>query len=301
MIPYPQISPEIFRIGPLAIRWYGLMYVIGFTIGFQILKARIRAGYFKIKLEQADSYLSHLVVGMLIGARLVYVTVYNWDYYSTRLIEILYVQQGGLSFHGAALGMIASMVIFARRNKVSVYSALDTLALTACLGLAIGRVGNFINAELYGRVTDVPWAMIFPSDPKGLPRHPSQLYQGLTEGLLLFLCLSFFHRKMKSSGTYRDGKIGAMFLILYGAFRFVVEFTREPDEQLGYVLSIFSMGQILCILTSISGVLMWLHAWKISPDWQVPKKIKIQAPPKQDFLDRRLWWPLERFLARFVA
>ncbi len=300
MIPYPKISPEIISIGPLTLRWYGLMYVIGFVIGFHILKARIRGNFFKIRMDSADAFITWLVVGMLIGARLVYVFVYNWDQYALRPIEIFYVHQGGLSFHGAALGMITASLIFAWRKGVAGYSALDTLAIGACLGLFIGRIGNFINAELYGRVTDVPWAMIFPTDPKQLPRHPSQLYQGLTEGLLLFLSLSFIHRRMVKRALYRDGVIGATFLILYGVFRFLTEYTREPDAQLGLLSFGLSMGQILCALMIVAGIAMYVHVRRVSP-LQKLKAATVATPEGLDRFDRLIWWPLERFLARFVA
>jgi phosphatidylglycerol:prolipoprotein diacylglycerol transferase len=301
VIPYPNIRPEIVQMGPIAIRWYGMMYVIGYILGFHILKARIRGGFFKIPLESADSFISHMVVGMLLGARLVYVTVYNWQYYSNHLAEIFAVHRGGLSFHGAAIGMITASLYFAHKHKATGYSALDTLAIGSCLALFVGRFGNFINGELYGRVTDVPWAMVFPTDPHKLPRHPSQIYQGFTEGLLLFFCLSFWHRRMKARGLYRDGQIGALFLMGYGFFRFFVEFTREADAQLGYFFGgLFSMGQILCFLTFLAGLLMWWHVSKVSPLWAW-KSAPVKAPKGMDWVDRKLSWPLERFLARFVA
>jgi phosphatidylglycerol---prolipoprotein diacylglyceryl transferase len=300
VIPYPNISPEIIRIGPIALRWYGLMYVIGFIFGFHILKARIRAGFYKIPLERADAYITYVVVGMLIGARLAYVFIYDWPTYAMDPIRILYIHQGGLSFHGAATGMIVASLLFARRSGVPGYSALDTLAICSPFGLGLGRIGNFINAELYGRATDLPWAMIFPTDPNKIPRHPSQFYQCFAEGPLLFLCLSGIHRYMVRRGRYRDGIIGSSFVALYGFFRFFTEFAREPDAQLGFVLGNFSMGQVLCALMMLISVGMFLHVRKVSPPLKVPNVV-IKTPAKMDAIDRSLFWPLERFLARFVA
>jgi phosphatidylglycerol---prolipoprotein diacylglyceryl transferase len=286
MIPYPNISPEIISFGPFALRWYGLMYVIGFVFGFHILKARIRAGYLKVSMNFADAYITYIVIGMLLGARLVYVFVYNWEYYALHPGEILAIWTGGLSFHGAALGMMFASLFYARRLNVSFHSVLDTLAIAAPIGLFAGRIGNFINAELYGRVSDVPWAMVFPTDPLQLPRHPSQLYQSLTEGLLLFVILCVAQRRLLRSGRLKNGMLGALFVAGYGVLRFFVEFTREPDPQLGLVLGPFSMGQVLCFLMVAISVLQWIYVEKTQDFVKLcsPK----EALAKPNFLERGL-------------
>ena len=278
MIPYPEIKPEIFRLGPLAVRWYGLMYVVGYFLGFQILKQRCRWGLIKIGYNAAESMITHLIVGMLIGARLIYAFVYNWDYYSSSPFAIFKVWEGGLSFHGAAIGMIIACTIFARKHKLPFYQVTDALAIGAAPGLFFGRLGNFMNAELYGRKTDVPWAMVFPTDPEKLPRHPSQLYQAVTEGLLLATILFLMQDRLLKSHRYRDGIVGASFLIGYGLFRFVTEFAREPDKQLGFVLGPFSMGQLLCFIMVVAGALVMIHVFKS----QTIRKIE---PPDLKFLE----------------
>ncbi len=292
MLPYPHISPEIIKIGPFALRWYGLMYVLGFVFGFHILKARIRKGFLKLPFEFADSYITYLVFGMLIGARLTYVFVYNWGYYSLHPGEIFALWAGGLSFHGAMIGMIVSSWLFGKKHNLPIHNILDTMAMGSAPALFVGRIGNFINGELYGRVTDSPIAMIFPTDPQHLPRFPSQLFQGLTEGILLFLLLSFVQKRLLAKGKLKHGMIGATFVAGYGVFRFFVEFTREPDPQLGFVLGMFSMGQILCFLMIVASVFQWIYVSKTQETYHpVPDKSK--SSPKVN--------ALERFFAKFVA
>ncbi len=286
MIPYPKISPEIFSIGPLSLRWYGLMYVIGFVVGFHILRARIRQGYLKVSMQYADTYITYIVVGMLLGARLVYVFVYNWEYYSVHPGEILALWSGGLSFHGAALGMLISSWLYARRYGVPLQSVLDALAIGAPIGLFVGRIGNFINAELYGRATDVPWAMVFPTDPLQVPRHPSQLYQGFTEGLLLFVVLCVFQKSLLRRGRLKNGMLAALFVGGYGVLRFLVEFTREPDPQLGLVLGPLSMGQVLCLIMIVVAIFQWMGVEKTQS--VVKPRPMDEDVPKPNMLERIL-------------
>lgn len=266
MIAYPKISPDILSVGPITLRWYGMMYVIGFVFGFHILKARIRAGFMKVSLEYADTYITYVVLGMLLGARLVYVFVYNWPHYSENPGEILAVWSGGLSFHGAALGMMLASWLYARNYKVNFLSVLDTLAIASPIGLFVGRIGNFINAELYGRASDVPWAMVFPTDPLQIPRHPSQLYQALTEGALLLLILCLSHKRLLKAKKLKNGMLAAIFVGAYGVLRFFTEFTRQPDAQfaddpnsLGTVLGPFSMGQVLCFIMIVISIFQWRY------------------------------------------
>lgn len=242
-----QIDPVIFSLGPLQVRWYGLMYVVGFMIAGHLSKKLIEKGYFKVPLEKVDSLIMTMLVCMFIGARITYVFVYNWEYYSENLTELLSVWKGGLSFHGALVGLLVGGLIFARKNKISWAQTMDVTALVGCPGLFFGRVGNFFNGELYGRVTDVPWAMIFPAGGP-LARHPSQLYEGILEGIFLSIILWFLRSKVKYYGY-----LAVTFVIGYGAFRFIVEFFREPDAQLGYYFGFMTMGQILCLMMVIGG------------------------------------------------
>ena len=262
MIRLPKFSPEIISVGPLAIRWYSLMYLIGYVFGFRIAKSRTERGLFNVTREALDSWITHLVVGMLIGARVFYVFFYNFSYYMDNPSEILMFWLGGLSFHGAAVGMIITSWIFARKNKITFFSATDTLAIAGGPGLFFGRIGNFINGELYGRPTDVSWAMIFPTDPQLTPRHPSQLYQGFVEGLFLWLLLNYLQNKWIREKKLRHGMVGGSFLLGYGFLRFLLEYTREPDAQLGLFFSLFSMGQILCFCMMIAGVFVLYRAQK---------------------------------------
>lgn len=252
-----DFDPIIFSIGPLAVRWYGMMYVVGFVISGFLLKILSKRGFFPLPTSKIDSLITHMIVGMFIGARIAYVFIYNWDYYQNNLSELLMVWQGGLSFHGALVGLIGGGYVFAKRNNLTLFQVMDSSALAGCQGLFFGRVGNFINGELYGRVTESPFGMIFPSGGP-YPRHPSQLYEGVLEGIVLTAILWFLLPRVK-----RYGVISAAFLIGYGVFRYIVEFFREADEQLGYYFGgTTTMGQILCLLMIIAGVLWAMAASK---------------------------------------
>lgn len=244
------IDPVIFSMGPLQVRWYGLMYVIGFIIGGQLLKKLANDGYSKIAIDKIDSFITYLIAGMFVGARLTYVFVYNWEYYSQNLGELFAVWKGGLSFHGALMGMILAMIFFARKNKLTFFEVSDVLAVVGAPGLFFGRIGNFINGELWGRASDVPWAIIFPGAGP-YPRHPSQLYEAALEGLVLFLVLWFGYKKFRYYGI-----ASGLFLFLYGIFRFIVEFFREPDSQLGFYFGGITMGQMLCFIMIIAGIVL---------------------------------------------
>jgi phosphatidylglycerol:prolipoprotein diacylglycerol transferase len=266
-IPYPHVSPDIFRIGPFALRWYGVMYVIGYIIGAGIARRRVRRGVVPFDERAVDSLIGYLVVGMLVGARLVYVLVYDRAQYAAHPLDVVAIWHGGLSFHGALLGMVAACVLFARRRRLPFWTIADTLALAGPPGLFFGRIGNFVNAELYGRPTTVPWAMIFPTDPLHLPRHPSQLYEAIGEGIVLFLVLRTLERRALTGGWYRPGLLSGTFLIGYGLLRFLIEFTRQPDPQLGLVLGPFSIGQLLSSLMIVAGmaVLAMIFSPRITP------------------------------------
>jgi phosphatidylglycerol:prolipoprotein diacylglycerol transferase len=239
MIPYPRIDPDIIRIGPLAVRWYGVMYLIGFTASYLLVRYQLRRKQSALAPQDVDSLFFYLLAGLIIGARIGYVLFYNLGDYLKNPLEVFAVWHGGMSFHGGLIGCIVAGIIFCRKYSVDFWQVSDLIIVTAPIGLGLGRLGNFINGELYGRVTDVPWAMVFPSGGP-LARHPSELYEFLLEGVVLFLILWFLKdRKLK------PGTLTCTFLILYGAFRFLVEFYRQPDPQLGFVLGPFTMGQVL--------------------------------------------------------
>lgn len=271
VIRYPHISPEIVRIGPLALRWYGLMYLVGYVVGYRLALTRIARGRTSLTRAQLDALLGYLVIGMLVGARIIYVLVYDPAEYRAHPATILAVWRGGLSFHGAILGMSVACALFARRFRLSILEITDTVALCGSPGLFFGRIGNFINGELYGRPSSVPWAMIFPSDPLQVPRHPSQLYEAVVEGVLLPLLLWMLDRRATASGVRRPGLLSGSFLIGYGLLRFLLEFTREPDAQLGFVVGSLSMGQLLSTAMLIVGAA--LIAWWM----RAPKKISAEG------------------------
>jgi phosphatidylglycerol---prolipoprotein diacylglyceryl transferase len=257
-----NIDPIIFTLGPLQVRWYGLMYVLGFVIASFLMKKMARENLFKIDPKKVDTLITYLIIGMLIGARIFYVFIYNWDYYSENMDEIMAVWKGGLSFHGALTGMLVAMYLFGRVNKLHFFQVTDWVAVSAGPGLFFGRLGNFINGELWGRVTDVPWAMIFPSGGP-YPRHPSQLYEALAEGLLLFGVLWFLRKRVPYNGI-----LTLIFMAGYALIRIVVEFFREPDEQLGFFFGgHITMGQILSLVMALVGLVFFYFAHK--------KKIKI--------------------------
>jgi phosphatidylglycerol:prolipoprotein diacylglycerol transferase len=253
-IPYPRIPPELVRIGPVAIRWYGVMYVVGYVVGFRIARGRIARGLVAMTEHDLDALVGYLMVGMLVGARVLYAIVYEPGHYRTDPLEFFRLWHGGLSFHGAVLGMTAACALFSRARRVPFWEVADTLALAGTPGLFFGRLGNFINGELYGRPSRVPWSMVFPSDPLHVPRHPSQLYEALGEGLLLYLLLRALERRAVAHGWYRPGLLAAAFLMGYGVVRILLEFTRQPDTQLGLVLGPFSMGQLLSATMIVVGL-----------------------------------------------
>jgi phosphatidylglycerol:prolipoprotein diacylglycerol transferase len=253
MLIHPQIDPIAFSIGPLAVRWYGLMYLAGFAAAWWLGTRRIKAALAPITRKQFDDLIFLAVLGVILGGRLGYVLFYKPGYYAAHPLEIFAVWQGGMSFHGGLLGVMAAMWIAARRNRVHFLSLMDFVAPLCPLGIAAGRVGNFINGELWGRVTGLPWGMVFRGAGDA-PRHPSQLYQAALEGFALFVVLWWFSSKPRPRG-----QVSAVFLIGYGAFRFIAEFARQPDAFLGLLTLGLTMGQWLCIPMIIGGVL--LFAW----------------------------------------
>ncbi len=264
MLTYPQIDPVIFRIGPFAPRWYGFAYLLGFVYAYFTLKKHHRWLGLK-NLEEIDGMLARLVFGMIIGARLIYITVYNWeDTLAGPWYEPIAVWHGGMSFHGALLGVIVASVWVARKYKVPWLRLTDVLALATPVGLGLGRIANFINGELWGRVSDVPWAMVFPHGGP-LPRHPSQIYEFFLEGILLFTLLHVVWRFRP-----RVGVVSATFLLGYAACRITAEFFREPDAQVGFLLGGITMGQLLSITMVLGGIWLLRYALKNGSLHQTP-------------------------------
>ena len=237
-----NFDPIAIQFFSLEIRWYSLAYIFGVLIGWFYCKKILIKDAKIIKLF--DDFISYLIIGIILGGRLGYILFYNLDYYLNNLIEILMIWQGGMSFHGGLLGVMASTIIFCKKHDLNKYIFLDLISASAPIGIFLGRVSNFINSELYGRETDVLWSVIFMKVDK-ITRHPSQIYEALLEGIILFFIMFLLIRK---NYLERPGLISALFLILYSLFRFFVEFYREPDEQLGFVFLNLSMGQIISLV-----------------------------------------------------
>ena len=242
-----NFDPVLLDLGFIDIRWYSLSYIFGIIFGWVYLNTYIIET--KETKKDFDNYISYLIIGIIIGGRLGYVFLYNFNYYVNNIIEILYIWNGGMSFHGGLVGVILSGYFYSKKNNTNIFKYLDLVALVAPIGIFFGRLSNFINSELYGRQTDVFWGVKFIK-VDDLIRHPSQVYEAIFEGLFLFLILNFFFKNYIS----RSGYISAIFLILYSVFRFIIEFTREPDEHLGFLFLNITYGQFLCIFTLLGGL-----------------------------------------------
>ena len=246
-----NFDPVAFQIFSLEIRWYSLSYIFGIILGWLYCKK------FLIKDKKIvnlfDDLITYLIIGIIIGGRLGYVIFYNPIYYSKNLIEIFMIWNGGMSFHGGVLGTIIVTYIFGKKNNINCCIFLDLIAMSAPIGIFLGRISNFINSELYGRQTDIFWAVIFKKIDN-LSRHPSQIYEAFFEGIILFILLNFVFKKyfFKSPGI-----ISSIFIIFYSLFRFLIEFTREPDAQLGFIFLNFTLGQIISIIFFIAGLSLY--------------------------------------------
>ncbi|MBK5205061.1 MAG: prolipoprotein diacylglyceryl transferase [Polaromonas sp.] len=264
MLMYPQINPIALQLGPIAIHWYGLTYLAAFGLFFFLATRRLRhepyasiTGPGAWSRKDIEDILFLGVMGVVIGGRLGYCLFYKPGYYLAHPLEIFAVWQGGMSFHGGMLGVLASQVWFARTRQRPWLQVMDFIAPCVPTGLAAGRVGNFINGELWGRFSepDLPWGMVFPHSGSMLPRHPSQVYQFLMEGLLLFVLLWLYARKPR-----KMGQVSGVFLAGYGVFRFIAEYFREPDDFLGVLALGMSMGQWLSLPMIAAGVWLWVWA-----------------------------------------
>ena len=259
MLPYPEIDPVAIAIGPVQIRWYGLCYVVGIICAWWLMNRRIRQPHYDWTQEQVADLVFYATIGVIIGGRLGSVLFYNLPYYLENPLAILKIWEGGMAFHGGLLGVIIAMYFYSHSQGKGFFSAADLVAPVVPIGLGLGRLGNFINGELWGKISDVPWAMIFPSaEPFGLARHPSQLYQFLLEGVLLFIILWSYSAKPRPRMS-----VSGLFLLGYGSFRFLVEFFREPDAHLGYLaFNWLTMGQLLSVPMIVIGLGMMLLANK---------------------------------------
>lgn len=257
MLNHPQFDPIAIQIGPLAIHWYGLMYLIGFALVWFLGNYRIKQGKAPIDKKGLEDLIFYCVLGVVVGGRLGYALFYQPDHYlqPKYWLHILYVWEGGMAFHGGLIGVLAVLAWFSHSRKIHFFALGDFLAPLIPLGLAAGRLGNFINGELWGRATDLSWGMVFPQAMDGIARHPSQLYQMGLEGIALFAILWWFSAKPRPLG-----QVSGLFLMGYGLFRFVVEFTREPDAFLGLVWAQLSMGQLLSIPMMLLGLIIFYRA-----------------------------------------
>jgi len=254
-----RIDPNIFQIGSFQIRYYSLMYIVAFALTYFLVAYRLQKEKFPYTRETIQDFMLWAIIGVILGGRLGYVLFYNFEYYLRHPSEIFlpfdfsqgirFVGISGMSYHGGLVGLIAAAVIFCKKYRIAFWNMADLFAPAVPLGYTFGRIGNFINGELWGRATAVPWGMYFPLDGSGLLRHPSQLYEAFFEGVLLFAVLWGLREK-----RYFEGFFVALYLVGYGLVRFFIEFYREPDAQLGFVIGSLSMGQVLSLLMVIAGV-----------------------------------------------
>jgi phosphatidylglycerol:prolipoprotein diacylglycerol transferase len=246
-----NFDPVAFQILSFEIRWYSLAYILGIIIGW-ILCKKIFIKNLDIN-QKFDDYITYLIIGIVIGGRLGYVLFYNFNYYINNILDIFKIWQGGMSFHGGLLGIIIASILFAKKNNQDLFVYTDLVSLVAPIGIFFGRLANFINSELYGKVTEVPWAVTFVQ-VDNLSRHPSQLYEAIFEGIILFILLLYFRSK---NFLAKPGLISGLFLIFYSVFRFCIEFFRVPDEQIGYLIFNLSMGQIISLVFIMIGTIVF--------------------------------------------
>ena len=267
-IPFPDIDPVAVQIGPLAIRWYSLAYIAGILLGWRYMRHLSRRWESPVSAEHLGDFILWAIFGIILGGRLGYVLFYNLDHYLAEPLQILVIWRGGMSFHGGLLGVIGVTWLFARRRSIPILALSDLIACAAPIGLLLGRIANFVNGELYGRVTDVPWAMVFPAGGPA-PRHPSQIYEALLEGLALFTVLAILAQLPR---VYRSpGLLTGVFFAGYGLARFIVEFVREPDPQLGFILAFLTMGQVLSVPLVLFGGYLVLRIFLSPERHKVPK------------------------------
>tara|TARA_B100000029_G_scaffold500344_1_gene571959 strand:+ start:562 stop:1371 length:810 start_codon:yes stop_codon:yes gene_type:complete len=254
-----NFDPVLIDLGFLQIRWYSLSYIFGLIVGWFVVLKLIKFtsvnnhNFEQIKKTDFDNSVIYIVLGIILGGRLGYVIFYNFDYYSENFIEIFKLWQGGMSFHGGLIGTVLSIIIFSRIEKVDFFKLSDLVSCVAPIGIFLGRIANFINGELYGKASSLPWSVIFPNAGDEA-RHPSQIYEGILEGFILFLLINFL--ALKKQLIFKKGYISGIFLVIYSIFRMFSEIFREPDLHLGYFFNYFSMGTLLSLVTLIFGILI---------------------------------------------
>jgi phosphatidylglycerol:prolipoprotein diacylglycerol transferase len=273
VIPFPAINPVLISIGPFAVRWYALAYIVGIIAGWFYARAiiasdKLWAGRAPFSVTDFDDFVIWITLGIILGGRIGYVLFYNPQHFAANPIEIVQLWNGGMSFHGGVVGCVLAIVLFARWRHIPVFSLGDVTAAVAPIGLFLGRLANFINGELWGRAADVPWAMIFPHAGP-VPRHPSQLYEAALEGVVLFFVLALL---VRSGALKRPGFVTGVFAIGYGVARITCELFREPDAQLGFLWGGLTMGMVLCIPLILAGVAVLVFALRSAPDGRVTKE-----------------------------
>jgi len=250
-----NLDPVLFDFGIIVIRWYSLSYIFGIILGWwlgkKIINHVIKDVNFKFNIREFDDLITYLIIAIIVGGRLGYIIFYNLGFYIDNPFDIIKVWQGGMSFHGALLGIIVGTYLFSKKKNVPTFFLLDIVACVSPIGIFLGRIANFINGELIGKVTEVSWSVIFPTIDD-LPRHPSQLYEAMLEGVVLLLILNSLIFRQK----YKMGTCSYLFLIYYGVFRIISEFFRQPDAQIGYLFNLFSMGTLLSFLMIIAGFVL---------------------------------------------
>ena len=257
MIAYPDIDPVALALGPIKIHWYGLTYIAGLVFAWWLARQRATEPHTPLQGDQVDDLIFYAAVGIVLGGRLGYAFFYGFERLVSDPLWLLRVWEGGMAFHGGLLGVLVAMAVFARQRRIDWGRLMDFVAPLTPVGLALGRLGNFIGQELWGRAADVPWAMVFPNDPLGLARHPSQLYQFALEGCLLFVVLLWFSRTPRPTWS-----VSGLFLVGYGVLRFSAEFFREPDAHIGFdALGWMTRGQLLCLPMLVAGIglLYWAY------------------------------------------
>jgi phosphatidylglycerol:prolipoprotein diacylglycerol transferase len=266
VIPFPAFDPVLVSFGPIAVRWYALAYIVGILLGWLYARAVIRRNNLwasppPLTVTDYDDFVLWVTLGIILGGRIGYVLIYNPAYFAAHPLESLQLWKGGMSFHGGFLGCVTAVILFARRRGLSILSLGDITCAAGTIGLLLGRIANFINGELWGRTTDVPWAMVFPTGGP-LPRHPSQLYEAGLEGLLLFIVLSLL---IRAGALKRPGVILGSFTLGYGIARSIGEHFREPDPQLGFLWDQLTMGTLLSIPLILAGVIIIVAALRQKP------------------------------------
>ncbi len=255
MLVHPDFDPVAFALGPLQVRWYGLMYLLGFVAGWALGRYRAKRSGSGWTAEQVDDLVFYIALGVILGGRVGYILFYGFGSFLHNPLTLFRIWEGGMSFHGGFLGVLLAMALFARKYRRGFWPTVDFIAPLIAPGILFGRLGNFINGELWGRVTDLPWGMVFRQTGDGLPRHPSQLYEAALEGVALFVIVWLFSAKPRPTMA-----VSGVFALAYGIFRFLVEFVRQPDPQLGYLaFGWLTMGQVLSLpLIAVGAVLLSL-------------------------------------------